>query len=94
MKESSGPKKARRCGECHVLVRILWSREGIDEPHCRLFLPDGSLELRIQDSVIGPRAAQCTSETDLPRRRSWRLEGRLRLLIVSCRVQRNRLAAY
>ena len=62
MKESSGPKKARNYRECHVLVRILWSREGIDEPHCRLFLPDESLELRIQDSVIGPRAAQCTSE--------------------------------
>jgi hypothetical protein len=94
MKESSGPKKARRSGECHVLVRILWSREGIVEPQRRLFLPDESLELRIQDSVIGPRAAQCTSETVLLRRRSWRLEGRLRLLIVSRRVKGGRLAAY
>jgi len=83
MKESSGPKKARKWGECHVLVRMLWSRAGIAGPQRRLSFPDESLELRIQESGAGPRAAQCTSDTVLPKRRSWRLAGRLRLCLVS-----------
>jgi hypothetical protein len=83
MKESSGPRKARKCGECHVFVRILWSRAGIEGPQRRLSLPEESLELRIQESGVDPRAAQWTSATVLPRSSSWRLAGRLRLWAVS-----------
>jgi hypothetical protein len=58
MKESSGPRKARNCGECHVLLKIVWSRVGIEDPQRRLSLPDESLEQRIQELGAGPRAAQ------------------------------------
>lgn len=79
MNESSGPRKARRCGECHVLFSTVKSREGIAEPQRKLLFPDASFELRIQESGTGPRVAQCTSDTVLPRSRSWRLDGRFRL---------------
>jgi hypothetical protein len=70
MNESSGPRNARRCGECQLFERTVCRRAGIKEPQRRLFLPDESLELRIQELVTGPSAAQCTSDTVLPIRRS------------------------
>lgn len=67
MKESPGPRKTRRCGECHVFARMDCRRCGIAVPHRRLFFPEESLKLKIQESFKTPRVAQCTSDTVLPR---------------------------
>lgn len=48
-------------------------------PQTREFLFEESLKLRIHESATGPRLAQCTSETVLPRIKSRRAAGRLRL---------------
>ena len=55
----------------------------MEEPQRKLFLPDASLELRTQELLTGPRTAQCTSDTVLPRKRSLSVEGRLRLHTIS-----------
>jgi hypothetical protein len=79
MKESLGPRKARRCGECHVLASMTCKRCGIEEPQRMVLVPVESLKLSNHESGIGPRVAQWRSATVLPRSKSCREVGRLRL---------------
>jgi hypothetical protein len=79
MNESSGPKNARRCGECHVFASMACKRLGIEEPQRILFVPVESLKLRSHESGVGPNVAQWSSATVLPRSKSCSVDGRLRL---------------
>lgn len=82
MNESLGPRNARRCGECHVLARMVCNLCGMLGPQRSEFLPAPSLQLRIQELGAAPRVAQWTSETWLLTMRSCSGVGRLRLEIV------------
>lgn len=83
MNESSGPRKARIRGECHVLVRIVWRREGIDGPQRRVLVPFESLKLMSQESATGPSVAQCSSAMVLLAKRSRKAGGRFRLKLIN-----------
>lgn len=77
MKESLGPRKKRKWGECHVFAKTVWRRCGESAPQRTLLRPEASLKLRSQDSGTGPKHAQWTSDAVLRRVRSE--VGRLRL---------------
>jgi len=79
MKESSGPRKARKCGECHVFARMPWRRWGVDEPQRSVLVPVESLKLRSHESGEDPSAAQWSSAMVLPRSNVCSGDGRLRL---------------
>lgn len=81
MKESLGPRKNRRCGECHVFARMVWRRWGSSAPHRMLLRPEASLKLRSHDSGTGPNDAQWISVA--VERRTKSEVGRLRLEHVS-----------
>jgi hypothetical protein len=79
MNESSGPRNARRCGECHVFANMVCRRLGIEEPQRILFVPEESLKLKSHESGVGPNVAQWSSAIVLPRSKSSRVDGRFRL---------------
>lgn len=81
MKDSLGPRKNRKCGECHVFAKMACRRWGNSAPHRMLLRPEASLKLRSHDSGTGPSDAQWISVA--VERRAKSEVGRLRLERVS-----------
>lgn len=82
MNDSSGPRNARRWGECHVFSKMVLSLCGMPGPHRSVFVPVEFLKRISHESGCGPSVAQFRSTMLLPRSKSCRGAGKLRLHLV------------